>query len=541
MISEDLFLALRSALSSFDQKVIFTGDLAQLPPVEVGGEKGIYHDFKRHLFAIVGEIMTTVVLKDVMRQQDKKWLKMLMQVRRGVCPEGINDFLSKDYYIKSKNDADLYALCEELLKFQAEGVNAQVIAATNKMCEKINRMCQEISGVKKEDFRTYEVTSEEKPVHGNLNPELWNQVSRLIERDKAERKIKDDYKPVTLCPGQRVMIIVNEKASWEERDYINGTEGFVEALEEDGVKIRLMGSDKIVKVGYMTAKNSVLYRGFDSKMHTYTYETVRYMPVIGANAITIHRSQGQTAEIMYVDPRGCKQPGHMYVALSRTTTPEGIRLLAPIDPKYVVADPHVTAYYDFIYKFNVGYGDCIIRYLEDRFKEADRCIQIRKETESLAEFGIPELLDAVEKISYKDIQLGSDDDIVCLALYGMLFDSLYNYDKKYCDPRLPYIMAKAIETESKGILELYVSGRLDRILNPEAYGFPMVEKPDVPLTHEDAYWELMVMGIDENEFPDIEFDDYEPADNEIEQMYLELEEEELEQEQEYEQDDNERE
>lgn len=502
MMSRDLFGALCQAWQ-YRQKIVFAGDLAQLPAVDTGIGKGVYADFRRLLFSVVGKSMAVVNLNTVMRQQDKKWQEYLRSIRRGICPEGINDYLTKAYYLNTKLDGEYYALCAELLKYQAEGKNVQVVAATNKMCEKINSICQELSGKKKEDFRTYDVIRSEKPLHNDIPEELRDKIRSLIEDDKRRRK--DDYKPVTLCPGQRVMIIVNEKApAGKKRLYANGSEGFVEALAKDYVAIRLMESDTIVNVEYRAARNCVTYEGLDSRKHTFCYEAVDYMPVIGSNAITIHRSQGQTVDIMYVDPRGCSQPGHMYVALSRTRTPEGIRLLAPIKPEYVKADPHVNAYYDFIEFYGVGYDVPILSYLEERFLEADRfkeCCEKRKELEA---FDIPELLEGEEKISYSHLSFGeNEDEILCMLIMCIVFDNLYGFMAEYEDPRAPYIISQAIGTRNVEVLKAYLSGEYDRYLGPEAEIFSAVEMPDIPLSIEDAVWELFIYEImwDESDEP----------------------------------------
>jgi hypothetical protein len=62
-------------------------------------------------------------------------------------------------------------------------------------------------------------------------------------------------------------------------------------------------------------------------------------------AMTIHKSQGKTFERVVIDMgRGAFAHGQSYVALSRCTTLEGIKLRQPLTPRDLLMDPEVREF-----------------------------------------------------------------------------------------------------------------------------------------------------------------------------------------------------
>jgi ATP-dependent DNA helicase PIF1 len=68
------------------------------------------------------------------------------------------------------------------------------------------------------------------------------------------------------------------------------------------------------------------------------------LPLKLAWAISIHKSQGMTIDCLEVDLRGCFEYGQAYVALSRATAFEQLRVLN-FEPQQVKAHPKVVEFY----------------------------------------------------------------------------------------------------------------------------------------------------------------------------------------------------
>ena len=68
-------------------------------------------------------------------------------------------------------------------------------------------------------------------------------------------------------------------------------------------------------------------------------------PVRLAWAITIHKSQGQTYNAVAIDmSRGAFAHGQTYVALSRSTSLEGLYLTRKIKPQDIIIDPEIIRF-----------------------------------------------------------------------------------------------------------------------------------------------------------------------------------------------------
>lgn len=133
---------------------------------------------------------------------------------------------------------------------------------------------------------------------------------------------------IKMKDGAKIMYLRNSLAY---NNLKNGTLGTFRAIEdEDG------------DVQFFIEVNTIKYRleinKFDKKEYVYNEKldrlelveiaNITQMPIKLAYAMTIHKSQGQTLSQMTLDlTLPCFEKGMLYVALSRVTSPEGLRII----------------------------------------------------------------------------------------------------------------------------------------------------------------------------------------------------------------------
>jgi ATP-dependent exoDNAse (exonuclease V) alpha subunit len=140
--------------------------------------------------------------------------------------------------------------------------------------------------------------------------------------------------------GAPVIIMVNNPAGC----YCNGTQGRVVGLSRSEVQV------KDLEGRLLTVTNHTW--NIDLNPHPSPWEITfeknrrmgyaRGMPIKLGWAATIHKSQGLTLQRVKTDVSRCWEPGHAYVALSRTPSMLNISLVNPF--RKVLADPEALRY-----------------------------------------------------------------------------------------------------------------------------------------------------------------------------------------------------
>ena len=146
---------------------------------------------------------------------------------------------------------------------------------------------------------------------------------------------------LTLKVGARVMFLKNDP----EKRWINGSWGLVTDLGDDGPTVQLEdGTGHVVR---RTAWENLAYQ-YDRSAKQITRELIgayKQLPLRLGWAITIHKSQGQTFDRVYIDlGRGAFSHGQTYVALSRCRSLAGLALAAPVRPEDIILDAHIADY-----------------------------------------------------------------------------------------------------------------------------------------------------------------------------------------------------
>ena len=124
--------------------------------------------------------------------------------------------------------------------------------------------------------------------------------------------------------------------SW---NYFNGERGVVVKIDESYVYVQ-KSDDKVVKLE-ATAQSKSMWKeksvGGKKEMVEESIFTIYQFPVKLAFAITIHKSQGMSIMDLIIETNEIFAPSQFYVALSRSSNPSRLTLIAPKKQWYELA------------------------------------------------------------------------------------------------------------------------------------------------------------------------------------------------------------
>lgn len=275
---------------------IVFGDLFQLPPVD---------DFKNKrkmvlppYHAQVWRALQLFELTQNMRQSEQKFIDALNMLRLG-------DRRCQDFF--NEKVLDLEPTVEEK-------VQCTSLVSTHREADSINAECYQY--VKR------------------INPdETEHQVKLTVARDRRSRNIivfnknqeelifKEGLK---YCVGTRVMVTQNVR-----NGFCNGDMGVIVAVAEDGVYIQREWDGKKLRLGMV-----------ELAFETETWRLIKLvtgLPICYGWAVTIHKAQGMTLRNLIVHPERTFVEGQAYVALSRVTHCDGLKLVNVI-PNWSIMD-----------------------------------------------------------------------------------------------------------------------------------------------------------------------------------------------------------
>lgn len=274
-------------------QVIFCGDFLQLPPVisRYGGNR-----VKRH-YAFESDAWKSadiehVFMNENFRQHDPELLKHLNVVRMGKTPAETVEYFDSRVGAKLEDPTRLYS--------------------TNAAADELNaNKLRKLPGKQ----RVYEAsfTGREK-FH-----------DRISSRCTAKMKLK-------LKVGAPVLLLRNNKGG----GYVNGDRGHVIEMRDAGIVVDKMNGNRVyVDLARWELKNA------DGRI----IASMTQFPVKLAWAMTIHKSQGMTLDLLECDVSRCFEHGQAYVALSRVKTLEGLSLTEPLSQDSVSAGLKVVKFY----------------------------------------------------------------------------------------------------------------------------------------------------------------------------------------------------
>lgn len=310
-------------------QMIFMGDFAQLPPVDK--MRGSRTDWAFLSPSWKNADIKICNLSEVFRQEDKDFSGFLNRRRVGVT---------------TTPDEEVYIQSFVKQQTEEEVRKSSYLVATNSEADHLNDQA----------LNWYPAPTYEFPARYHLPQEKikpWETEHKVREQLlKAVSVIKSTLR---FRIGTPVLFTVNNHGE----GYVNGTKGFVHEINEAtnpssfyddaSVVVRIPSKTKDKPDRFVTVHRRLYSR---NKQEDPTilgndnlpfYPAMRQFPLIPATAITVHKSQGMSLDECAVDLSRTFAPGHVYVALSRLRSAEGLTLLNS-DFK-VLVDPDVVDFY----------------------------------------------------------------------------------------------------------------------------------------------------------------------------------------------------
>lgn len=299
MVSDTLFdmIAFRLQQCEFKGSVLVVGDFLQLPPVAKGYERiGFAFEsssWEKYIFNIVE-------LTHIYRTDDQAFIELLQHVRHGYIDENIHNELNS--FIKP--------LPNQLNDFTyLFGKNISASQYNKKQLE-------EIEG------------------------ELYVKEAQIIKHkeinDKELKRFFDDARI-----EQELELKINAPVLFTRnaRNYYNGERGVIVNIDSQYLYVQ-KSDGKVVKLETVAQSKSEwvekTINGTKEMVEESRFSIYQY-PVKLAFAITIHKSQGMSIENLIINTREIFAPSQFYVALSRSSNPNNLILVAPNTQWYNLA------------------------------------------------------------------------------------------------------------------------------------------------------------------------------------------------------------
>lgn len=296
-------------------QIVLIGDLYQLPPVyRIDDEEArrylleTYGQEKPFFFDSVcyrnGNFQFRRLTENHRQSGDDKFIEHLRNIG-----EGINLETALEYFNR---------------QVRAPGENVSIVTAKRADAQEINEdKLSKLPGEK----RTYTAT-----VSGSY-----------YTGEAGLRHIEEFHVPhnLELKVGARVMICKNDPKG----NYVNGSMGLVQSFGQDSITVCL-DNETVVDLRKEKWDQQEYYLSDNDQLELKTIGTFEQYPLKLAYAITIHKSQGQTWDNVYIDlgQNGAFAEGQVYVALSRVKSIDGVHLRSMLISSDIITNPRVEEF-----------------------------------------------------------------------------------------------------------------------------------------------------------------------------------------------------
>jgi ATP-dependent exoDNAse (exonuclease V) alpha subunit len=272
-------------------KAIVVGDFAQLPPVTKWGQQRIWA-FESNAWK--NSEFESIYLRENHRTGEADFLTTLNKVRMGIVDDETSEFLNSRLISEGEEAVFGTRLFPRVAQTQSYN----------------EKRLSDLAG------ETTEFAS------------IYSGRKTMVEKLK---KLAPLPEKIVLKKDAYVMLRVNDP----RKRWVNGTTGYIRSMKKDELGIELE-SGRVITIEKTT------FSMLDAEGEVVA--AVTNFPISLAYAITIHKAQGLTLSHLYVDLQGLWEPGHAYVALSRSTSAGGLNILR-WNESSVKVDPKVKAFY----------------------------------------------------------------------------------------------------------------------------------------------------------------------------------------------------
>jgi len=305
MVSSELFemIIFRLNQAEFDGVLLIVGDFLQLPPINKQNQLAFAFESPSWKKADLYKIE----LKHIYRTDDKKFIELLNHVRFGYVDENIHNQLNT--YIKP--------LPKNLSEFTF--LFGKNISASLHNKEQLSFIEEELY-IKESQIIKHSSTVKE------------NEIERFLQDARIEKELE-------LKIGAPVLFTRN---AW---NYFNGERGIVINIDENFVYIK-KNDTKVIKLEQVEQSKMIWKEkkvANEIELVEEALFSIYQFPIKLAFAITIHKSQGMSIEDLIIQTNEIFSPSQFYVALSRSSNPLRLNLIAPIKQWYKIIYVHQKA------------------------------------------------------------------------------------------------------------------------------------------------------------------------------------------------------
>ena len=334
-------------------QTILVGDFCQLPPIIKGANRGDstpYCFLSSAWHEIIDEY---VFLTDNFRQEgDKEYYNLLSAARRGRLPLNYNRML-QTRLISPPADSDIIPTTLYSKNINVDSENERRF---NALLRAGNEQC---------DFKCMLVDiPSNKPRPDSFFPAEMSVIATFIDYETGEEKMERIRKYLVStkqlhsrevfgnhCVGAQVLCSVNIS-----QEIVNGSRGVIEGFElSEGTDLKV----PVVKfrscteaLGYRLKSVKIpdkMFKHIRGNNDSCSWHWIAYLPLRHAWALTIHKSQGLTLDLVRTSlgKYDIFTYGMGYVVLSRIKNLNSL-YLDRYDPDSIYTDPEVTEFYDAV-------------------------------------------------------------------------------------------------------------------------------------------------------------------------------------------------
>lgn len=316
-------------------RMVFIGDLHQLPPVVKDSEKKIFETVYKTPYFFSSRVfeeleLEFIELTKIYRQSDTNFIELLSAIRANDISEKHLELLNSRFDPQFETPANSFFI---------------TLTTTNKTANKIN------------EYHLAKLFNERFTFSGNTTGKFDS--AALPTPETLELKI-----------GAQIMMVANDK----QGRWVNGTLGKIIGIlppnskqnksEEYAIQIELEDKSVVAVLPHTWELFDLKYNPASDKLQTDTSGTYTQYPLTLAWAITIHKSQGKTFDNVIIDfGWGTFAHGQAYVALSRATSLQGIVLTKSFEESFIITDPKINTFlqtFKYLSKSEIGESDAVL-------------------------------------------------------------------------------------------------------------------------------------------------------------------------------------